>query len=359
MLGFSMLALLSNRFFAFLATEVYLAVGVAVIAAIGIFVFLRFRGDRGITGRLELSPNETSFAREDQQSPMSRNREVLGRPAGAPTRTELAHHASNDTSNFSKNYAESLEINHLPIGRINSISEASPIEELEDSDDEGLLAAIDEVQDDSDADSEFRLIALRVLAGFKNRNAIDELSQIALYDLSSNLRAKAVMMLADFDHESVFEPIVLACADPSREVRAAGARALVKVNFDRGDAWTRFAHSDDRFMSRQVAKAAVEAGIAERSFDRLVLNDEKAVHEAFALVYLLVRTGETDKLFEAIRDHRDLKTRVALLHALRVANVAEVIPQLSAFIAAEPMGSVVADKARETLLGINAMPVSV
>ena len=165
-------------------------------------------------------------------------------------------------------------------------------------------------------------------------------------------------MLADFDHPSVFEPIVLACADPSREVRAAGARALVKVSFDRADAWTRIALAEDQFMSRQVARAAVEAGLAERSFDRLILSDGKAVDEAFALVYLMIKTGETDKIFDAVRDHRDLKTRVALLHAIKVANVAEVIPQLSAFIAAEPMGSVVADKARESLLGINAMPVT-
>jgi len=355
MLGIKMLALQSFHFFAFSTSVVYLAVALVLLAGLGAYLFFRFRG-AAASNDTGLGPlNELTAVSVEQTE---RNRATPKR-ASTSSKSDLAHAASSDASNFSKNYAESLEINHLPIGRINSVTPAGPIEDLEDSDDDGLLAAIDEIQDDSDADSEFRLIALRVLAGFRNRNAIDELSQIALYDLSSNLRAKAVMMLADFDHESVFEPIVLACADPSREVRAAGARALVKVNFDRADAWTRFAQVEDRYLSRQVARAAVEAGIAERSFDRLVLNDEKAVEEAFALMYLLIKTGETDEIFEAIRDHRDLKTRVALLHTIRVANVAEVIPQLSAFIAAEPMGSVVADKAREALLDINAMPVSV
>lgn len=352
-MGFNMLTLLSLHFFAFISSSVLLLAAIVLAAGLGVYVFMRFRSGSSSGQNFELASVPLS-------SPTSSRRESSVKKAALPvSKSHLAQSASSEAGNFSKNYAESLEINHLPISRITSISEPGPVEELEDSDDEGLLAAIDEVQDDSDVDSEFRLIALRVLAGFKNRNAIDELSQIALYDLSSNLRAKALMMLADFDHESVFEPIVLACADPSREVRAAGARALVKVSFDRADAWTRLALSEDRYMSRQVARAAVEAGIAERSFDRLVLNDEKAVEEAFALVYLLIKTGETDKLFEVIRDHRDVKTRIALLHAIRIANVAEVIPQLSAFISAEPMGSVVADKAREALLGINAMPVSV
>jgi hypothetical protein len=164
-------------------------------------------------------------------------------------------------------------------------------------------------------------------------------------------------MLADFDHQSVFETIVLSCADPSREVRAAGARALVKVTFDRGDEWARFALGDDKYLRRQVARAAVEAGLAERSFDRLTLRDERSVYEAFALVYLMVKADETEKIFDAIAGHRDTKTRIALLHILKVANVAEVIPPLSALIAAEPMSSVVADKAREVLLAINALPV--
>lgn len=343
-------------FFAFLTPSLYLVIGLAV-AVLGVLLFLRFRAKPNDASDSVVPSNPVPSTVSAPTA--DRSRPVAKKPVAPATRSDLAQSASSDASNFSKNYAESLEINHLPIGKIGSVSSPMPVEVLEDSDDEGLLAAIDEVQDDSDADSEFRLIALRVLAGFRNRNAIDELSQLALYDLSSNLRAKAVMMLADFDHESVFEPIVLACADPSREVRAAAARALVKVTFDRADAWTRIALSEDQYTRRQIARAAVEAGIAERSFDRLTLTDAKAVEEAFALVYLLIKAGETEKLFDAIRDHRDLKTRVALLHAIKVANVAEVIPSLSSLIAAEPMGSVVADKAREALLGINAMPVGV
>lgn len=340
------------------ATALIVSVVIALVVGIAIVFLMRYlsarsgkANDLGLTGEDSFQPPADSTAR--LESGASRKR-----ASAPPNKSDLARAASSENANFSRNYAESLEINHLPIGQIKRVEPPSPMAELPDSDDDGLLAAIDELQDDSDADSEFRTIALRVLAGFKTKNSVEALSQIAIYDLSGNLRSKAVSMLADFDHESVFETIVLACADPSREVRAAGAKALVKVSFDRANEWSRFAYSTDQYLSRQIARAAVEAGIAERSFDRLVLRDEKAAYEAVALVFLLVKTGETDKIFEAIKNHRDIKTRVALLHTLKIANVAEVIPQLSSFIAAEPMSSGVADKAREVLLGINALPVN-
>jgi len=337
-----MLAILSNATFpgfGLIVSSWMLPVAILLIGGIAAVLFFKFRG-----GKISLP--------EDVQS---QPRQAI--PVEPPVRSVRSEASRAEAGQFARNLQESLEINDLPIGRINGISNPWPIEVLPNSDDEGLLAAIDEVQDDSEVDSELRAIALRVLAGFKTQNSIEALSQIALYDLSANLRAKAVGMLSDFDHQSVFETIVLSCADPSREVRAAGARALVKVTFDRGDEWARFALAEDKYLCRQIARAAVEAGLAERSFDRLTLRDEKAVYEAFALVYLLVKAGETEKIFDAIANHRDIKVRVALLNILKIANVAEVIPQLSAFIAAEPISSVVADKAREVLLGINALPV--
>lgn len=325
----------------FLSTGWLIGIVAVLVVGVAAVAFLKFRGS-GTSEKRQLPINEIS----------SRDNDARAVP---PVRGPAPRSAEN--INFSKDLEEVQALSQLPIGQIRGIVEPPTFEPLEESDDDGLLAAIDEVQDDSEADSEFRAIALRVLGGFRASNSVEALSQLALYDLSGNLRAKAVGMLADFDHQSVFETVVLSCADPSREVRAAGARALVKLTFDRGDEWARIAFAEDQYMSRSVARAAVEAGLAERTLERLTLRDEKSVYEAFALVYLMIKTGETDKIFEAIRDHRDIKIRIALLQILKVANVAEVIPQLSAFIAAEPMSSVVGDKAREVLLGINAMPV--
>lgn len=285
------------------------------------------------------APDEMPHARTRSSTPITRER-ALVRDGGTLS-----------------NFVDLPQLDQLPIGNIREIIAPQHFDDLPDSIDAGLLAAIDQLLDETD--SEAKLVSLKTVAGFRVRNAVDALSQVALYDHSSYLRAKAVASLADLDHPSVFPPIVLACADSSREVRAAAARALVKVTFDRGDEWIRAALSEEKHVSRQIARAAVEGGIAERSFDRLTMRDERAVYEGVALVVLLTMTGETEKLLEAIRGHKDTATRLALLHAVRVANVAAVVPDLTAFIAAEPLNSVIADKARETVLGICPAPLIV
>jgi len=327
-----------------------------IVAAIGVFGAGLFN----FSWKKKSDESTIGQKRDIDSKPIERQRRYDRKATEKHNKESLARTASDTSANFSKSYASSEDISHLPITKINGISEPSLFETLPESDDPDLLDAIDQLSEDDEADSdaEIRMLAIRILNRFKTSNSVAALSQVALYDLSATLRSKAVAILSEFDHESVFDTIILACADPSREVRAAGARAMVKLTFDRGDAWSRAAHSKDVLFSRQVARAAVESGIAERSFDRLVMRDEKAAYEAFALVYLLIRTGETEKIFDAIRSHNDIKTRLALLHSIKAANIAEIIPDLSKFISDEPMTSQVADKAREALLGITAVPVS-
>jgi HEAT repeat protein len=127
-----------------------------------------------------------------------------------------------------------------------------------------------------------------------------------------------VAVLTDFDHESVFETILLACADPTREVRAAAARGLFRLSFDRSDAWRRIIETEDEFRMSHAVRAAIESGIVVKAFDRLVHDDLKIAYEAFVLVSLLIKSGNTSELFDAIRNHRDERVRLALLHTLKV-----------------------------------------
>jgi len=206
----------------------------------------------------------------------------------------------------------------LPVFSIQRLELARPFTPLSLSNDEALMSAIEQVQDEYEEDEEVRDLSLRILAAFKTRNSVEALSQIALYDLSSNLRSKAASTLAEYDHESVFVPILLACADPTREVRAASARGLFRLSFDRADAWTRIAETNDEFIMRQAARAATEADLVKRSFERLAHTDFKSVYEAFALVALLLKAGETEEVFEAMTSHKDMNVRKAILHIIKI-----------------------------------------
>ncbi|HQU84022.1 MAG TPA: HEAT repeat domain-containing protein [Pyrinomonadaceae bacterium] len=208
------------------------------------------------------------------------------------------------------------EFLHLPINTFSELKPSKTYQLLPISNNTDLMSAVEQASDEFEEDEEVRDLAVRVLAAFKTRNSVESLGQIALYDLSSNLRSKAVSILSDFDHESVFETILLACADPTREVRAAAARGLFRLSFDRADAWTRIAETNDEFRMRQAARAASEADLVYRLFDRLVHEDKKIAYEAFAFVTLLIKAGETEKVFEAIENHQDSNVKKSLLHVI-------------------------------------------
>jgi hypothetical protein len=224
--------------------------------------------------------------------------------------------------------AETEKSGELPVFSIRQIERARPFDTLSISNDESLISAIEQAYDEFEEDEKVRELAVRVLAAFKTRNSVEALSQMALYDLSSNLRSKAVSILADFDHESVFETILAACADPTREVKAAAARALFKLTFDRSDAWTRISESGDTYRMKHAARAAIAGDLVERSFDRLVHQDKKVVYEAFALVALLINAGETADIFKAIEYHRNPKVKLALLHVIKVLKKEETLSGL-------------------------------
>ena len=222
---------------------------------------------------------------------------------------------------------------YLPIFSVRRLELARPFDALPLSNDDSLMDAVEQTYDELEEDSEVRELAVRILAAFKTRNSVEALSQVALYDLLANLRSKAVTILSEFDHESVFEPILLACADPTREVRAAAARGLTKLTFDRADAWTRIAELDaeeGRMVS--AARAAVESGFVDMSFDRMVHQDRRYAYEAFALMALLIKAGETEKIFHALENHRDMNVRKAILHTIKVTKNPQAVEGLCSLL---------------------------
>jgi hypothetical protein len=215
---------------------------------------------------------------------------------------------------------DDLQTMPLPIFGIQRLELARPFNALPISNDEALLSAIEQTQDEYEEDEEVRDLAVRILAAFKTRNSVEALSQVALYDLSSNLRSKAVSTLAEFNHESVFEIILLACADPTREVRAAAARGLSRLSFDRADAWLRIGETGEPGRRRQAARAAIEGGFVERIFDRLVHRDLKHAFEAVALLSMLVKADETAPIFQKLAAEKNSQMQRAILHVIKITN---------------------------------------
>jgi hypothetical protein len=280
--------------------------------------------------------------------PLSKTSGYVKRPGNSPMSKAPASPDLDSETKIFQEKMRKIQYAQLPINSFSELSPATLYEPLPVSDDPAVLDAIEQTNDEYEKDEAVRDLALRILNAFRTRNSVDALSQIALYDLSSNLRAKAVSVLTDFDHESVFEAILLACADPTREVRAAAARGLFKLNFDRANAWKRVVETNDEFRMSRAARAALEAGIVVKSFDRLIHEDRRVAYEAFCLVSLLIRSSETEAVFDAIRTHRDERVRFALLHVLKIARDERTIDELNRLQLDASIPTDVADRIRQT-----------
>ena len=225
-----------------------------------------------------------------------------------------------DVQTTKKTSSDDIQIDPatLPIFSIDALEPAHSFEKLPLSNDPALVSAIEQTQDEFEEDETVRELAVRILNAFKTRNSVEALSQVALYDLSANLRSKAVTILSEFDHESVFSTILIAGADPTREVRAAAARALTRLSCNRADAWTRIIETEEEGRMVQAARAAIEGDMVERTFSRLVHSDRKFAYEGFTLLALLIKANETEAIFKALENHDDLNVRRAILHVIKI-----------------------------------------
>jgi hypothetical protein len=149
-----------------------------------------------------------------------------------------------------------------------------------------------------------------------------------LQDSDPSVRSAAVTALGLIDHESVFAPVLMAFADEAREVRAAAARALSRLNFNRADAYVRLIETADQEALAGVARACIDAGMAKQAINRLGSEDRRQAYESFALTSLLARAGETGPILEVIRDHRDEAARLAAIKVLGMFGQPSVLQDL-------------------------------
>jgi HEAT repeat protein len=211
-------------------------------------------------------------------------------------------------------------------GDARALEPAENFEELPEwVEDENLRAALVQLES---VDSESRANAAHHLAQFRVRRSVEALAAMAQANAEPAERAAAVTSLGVIDHESVFAPVIIALADEAREVRAAAARALSRLSFDRADAYIRVIESADAKTLRAVARACTKAGLASQAISRLASEDRRQAYEAFSLLSLCVKAGEVQSILDTVECHRDLEVRLACVNLLATSSQPEICEQL-------------------------------
>jgi HEAT repeat protein len=216
----------------------------------------------------------------------------------------------------------------------------------EGEEDEALTESITRL---ASSDEHERAQAVSELASRPVRRSVTALSTVALSDPDSGVRSAAVSGLGSIDHESGFGTILIALADVSREVRAAAARTLSGLSFDRADAYVRVTETADPDTLKSVARACIKTGIVAQAVNRLASEDRHQAYEAFSLLSLLAKGNETEPILDAIRSHKDEEVRLC---AIRVLNVAAAQPDLAPALRDIASGEDLTENVRTAILEV-------
>lgn len=217
-------------------------------------------------------------------------------------------------------------VNDDIVNQITHLEPTSSVEELEESsDDEQLAQSLALVVSD---DVQERSEGLKALVQFRVRSAVEAMALVARNDTEPNLRSAAISSLGTINHESVFPSILIGMADEAREVRAAAARSLNRLSFDRSEAYVRVIETSDEETINLVAKACVQAGIVSQNLDRLSSSDHRQAYETFSLICLLAKAKMNQPVLDAISDHANSDVRIKAVHLLACTGQPEVPDQL-------------------------------
>ncbi|MCA1591467.1 MAG: HEAT repeat domain-containing protein [Acidobacteria bacterium] len=211
-------------------------------------------------------------------------------------------------------------------GEIRGLEPVESFEQLPEwLEDVSLQVALDMMASD---DVVTRVAGAQGLAQFQVRRAVEALSAAAVRDADIAVRAAAVTSLGVIDHETVFAPVLIAMADDAREVRAASARALSRLSFERADAYVRVIQTSDTATLREVAHACVKTGLAAQAVNRLANEDRRQAYESFSLLSLVLKAGEAGPVLDAVENHRDLNVQLAAIRLLGLSQLPEALQQL-------------------------------
>jgi HEAT repeat protein len=222
-----------------------------------------------------------------------------------------------------------------PSGEPHELEALLSLEELPMGDEDSELLSLLTKLESQDAMERSQFV--RELGLHKAQRSVSALSAAALHDSDTSVRSAAVTALGAIDHESVFAPVLIALADEMREVRAAAARTLSGLHFDRADAYIRVIETADKKTLKDVAQACIQTGIVAQAVDRLASEDRRQAHEAFSLFSLLTKAGETQVVFDVIENHKDLQVRLCAVRVLGVAGRADTARKLREVVAVDGM----------------------
>jgi HEAT repeat protein len=150
--------------------------------------------------------------------------------------------------------------------------------------------------------------------------------QLRLESEDASERAASVRALARLDTDEGFHQICAAFDDPAQEVRDAAARALHDSSEDRAESFTRALRESAPERRRSIGASLASSGLAEEAVSQLTGESREKTYDAFSLLFLMAKAGETAPLIRAVESHPETEVRLAVVKLLALSGQQEVLP---------------------------------
>jgi hypothetical protein len=139
-------------------------------------------------------------------------------------------------------------------------------------------------------------------------------------------RAAAVSDLPRLGGEEAFRQVSAAFDDQSDEVRSAAARAMFELQEDRAAAFTRALREATPERRRKIGAAIASSGLANEAIRNLTGESRDKTYDAFSLLFLMSKAGETQPLMRAIEEHSNIEVRLAVVKLLALSGQPDILP---------------------------------
>lgn len=138
-------------------------------------------------------------------------------------------------------------------------------------------------------------------------------------------RVAAVGNLSQLGGEEAFQQISAAFDDESIEVRSAAAHAMFEFQEDRAAAFTRALREASPERRRNIGSAIASSGLAAQAIRNLTGESRDKTYDAFSLLFLMSKAGETGSLMRAIEADPNIEVRLAVVKLLALSGQPDVL----------------------------------
>ncbi len=180
--------------------------------------------------------------------------------------------------------------------------------------------------------------------------------QLRLESEDVSERAASVLALARLNTDEAFHQICAAFDDSALEVRQAAARALYSLADDRADSFTRALREAPAERRRRIGTAISASGLADEAVSNLTGESRDKTYDAFSLLFLMAKAGETTPLIHAIETHPDNEVRLAVVKLLALSGQHEILPSFRRLAVRGSLPTEVRSAVMEAIYQISSQP---